>query len=111
NQLTNQLTNPNHWEQKAASLIPRRNYRGPGLGIGATAELTAAEKEALYQFRKDREGAYTAQTLAEYWADGQRTILDIINRIEMEIGIRDAELIVREFGLLERLGLVTISEL
>ncbi|MEJ2750824.1 MAG: hypothetical protein P8183_23390, partial [Anaerolineae bacterium] len=78
--------------------------RGPGLAIGAEAELTAAEKEELYQFRK---GAYTAQTLAEYWADGRRTILEIIDRIEMEIGIRDAELIVREFELLERLGLVT----
>ena len=94
------------WEQKATSLIPTRNYRGPGLAIGAEAELTASEKEELYQFRKGRTGAYTAQTLAEYWADGQRTILEIIDRIEMEIGIRDAELIVREFELLKRLGLV-----
>jgi aminopeptidase-like protein len=100
---------PDEWEQKAAALIPKRNYRGPGLAIGATAELTAAEKEALYQFRKGRAGAYTAQTLAEYWADGRRTILEIVDRIEMEIGIRDAELIVREFELLELLGLVTIN--
>lgn len=99
----------NEWEQKAASLIPKRNYRGPGLGIGATAELTAAEKEELYQFRKGRKGAYTAQTLAEYWADGRRSILDIVDRVEMEIGIRDAELVVREFELLERLGLVTLK--
>ena len=68
--------------------------------------MTASEKEELYQFRKGRTGAYTTQTLAEYWADGQRTILEIIDRIEMEIGIRDAELIVREFELLKRLGLV-----
>ncbi len=100
---------PGEWEQKAATLIPKRNYRGPGLAIGSTAELTAAEKEELYQFRKDRKGAYTAQTLAEYWADGRCTVLDIIDRIEMEIGIRDAELIVREFELLERLGLVQLK--
>jgi aminopeptidase-like protein len=98
------------WEQKAANLIPTRLYRGPGLAIGATAALTAAEKEELYQFRKGRKGAYTAQTLAEYWADGQRTILDIIDRIEMEIGIRDAELVVREFELLKGLGLVTLVD-
>jgi aminopeptidase-like protein len=106
-----QPTTSNHdeWEQKAAALIPTRLYRGPGLAIGATAELTAAEKEALYQFRKGRAGAYTAQTLAEYWADGRRTILEIIDRIEMEIGIRDAELVVREFELLERLGIVTLD--
>ncbi|MCB9421521.1 MAG: DUF4910 domain-containing protein [Ardenticatenaceae bacterium] len=111
NQPTNQPTNSlNEWEQKAAALIPKRNYRGPGLGIGATAELSAAEKEALYQFRKGRKGAYTAQTLAEYWADGRHTVLEIIDRIEMEIGIRDAELIVREFELLKRLGLVTLAD-
>ena len=51
----------------------------------------------------------TAQILAGYWADGQRTILEIIDRIEMEIGIRDAELMVREFELLERLGLVKLE--
>jgi hypothetical protein len=102
--------NQDEWEQKAATLIPTRNYRGPGLAIGATAELTAAEKDELHQFSKGRKGVYTAQTLAEYWADGQRTILDIIDRVEMEIGIRDAELIVREFELLKRLGLVTLAD-
>jgi hypothetical protein len=80
------------------------------LSIGAAAELTAAEKEDLYQFRKGRKRAYTAQTLAEYWADGQRTILDIIKQVEMEIGIRDAELIVRQFELLDRLGLITLNK-
>ena len=103
------VSGPDEWEQKAALLIPKRNYRGPGLAIGATAELTAAEKEELYQFSKGRKGAYTTQTLAEYWADGRRTILEIIDRIEMEISVRDAELIVREFELLERLGLVKIN--
>lgn len=43
------------------------------------------------------------------WADGQRTILEIVDRIEMEIGIRDTELVVREFELLEQLGLVTLN--
>jgi hypothetical protein len=72
--------------------------------------LTTAEKEELYQFHKGRKGAYTAQTLAEYWADGQHTILEIVDRIEMEIGIRDAEFVVREFELLERLGLATLNK-
>ncbi len=71
--------------------------------------MTAAEKEALYQFRKGRKGACTVQTLAEYWADGRRTILEIIDQIEMEIGIRDAELVVREFEPLERLELVSLN--
>ncbi len=95
------------WEQKAAALIPRRTRRGPGLAIGAMAELTAAERDEWHAFTKGRQGAYTLGALAEYWADGNRTALEIIDRIEMETGIRDAELIVRQFEMLARLGLLT----
>ena len=103
---SNPQSEPNEWEQKAATMVPKRNYRGPGLGIGATAVLTPEEKEAHFQFLKGRAGAYTISTLAEYWADGKLTALEIIDRVEMETGIRDAELIVRQFELLQRLGLV-----
>jgi hypothetical protein len=100
----------NEWEQKAAAMIPQRNYRGPGLGIGGTAILTSQEKDDLFQFMKRRAGAYTARTLAEYWANGELTVLEIIDRVEMETGIRDAELIVHQFELLERLGLVAFKD-
>ncbi|MCP4428364.1 MAG: hypothetical protein GY803_28075, partial [Chloroflexi bacterium] len=96
------------WEQKATTLIPQRSYRGPGMGIGSAAKLTPEEKDAQFQFLKGRAGAYTIGTLAEYWADGKLTALEIIDRVEMESGIRDAELIVRRFELLERLELVTL---
>jgi hypothetical protein len=36
--------------------------------------------------------------------------MDIIDRVEMAAGIRDAELVVRQFELLERLGLVTFNK-
>ncbi len=100
---------PNNWEEKAAKMVPTRTYRGPGLGIGGTAVLTPQEKDDLFQFMKGRTGAYTISTLAEYWADGQLTALEIIDRIEMETGLRDAELIVRQFELLARLDLVQIN--
>ncbi len=52
--------------------------------------------------------AYSINTLAEYWADGQRTGLEIIDLVEMESGIRDPELIVTFFETLERVGLVEL---
>lgn len=99
------------WEEKATAMIPKRASRGPGLAIGALAELSPEERDAWHAFTKGRKAAYTLGTLAEYWADGKRTILDIINQVEMETGLRDAELIVRQFELLARLGLVELSQL
>ncbi len=100
---------PDEWEKQAATMVPKRKYRGPGLGIGGTTALTPQEKDALFQFMKGRAGAYTIGTLAEYWADGKRTALEIIDRIEMETGIRTAELVVRRFELLEQLELITFG--
>jgi hypothetical protein len=51
-------------------------------------------------------GRFTIPALAEYWADGRRTALEIVDLVEMETDVRDAELIVSWFVLLQRLGLV-----
>jgi aminopeptidase YwaD len=99
------------WEQKAAQMIPRRLYRGPAMPLNATTGLPPAERAAWQQLLEDRsESAYTVYVLAEYWVDGQRTALDIVDLVEMETGVRDAELIVRRLELLERQGLVTFNE-
>jgi hypothetical protein len=47
--------------------------------------------------------------MAEYWADGKRTALEIVGLVEMESGIRDPELIVRRFELLHKLGLIALG--
>jgi len=109
-QLNNAQKELDAWEQKAAALIPRRTMRGPGLAIGALAELTAVERDEWHAFTKERKGAYTLRILAEYWADGNLTILEIIDRVELETGRRDAELIVRQFDLLARLKLVEMKQ-
>jgi hypothetical protein len=44
--------------------------------------------------------------MAEYWADGRRTALEITDLVEMESGIRDPELVVKCFELFHKLGLV-----
>ena len=47
--------------------------------------------------------------LAEYWADGKRTALEIIDLIELENGLRDAEVIVRTYEVLAKLGLMEMK--
>jgi hypothetical protein len=73
------------------------------------APLDEAEREAWQTFSSQRPAARTLPSLAEYWADGQRTALEIADLIEMETGIRDVALVVRYFELLGKLGLVTTA--
>jgi aminopeptidase YwaD len=100
---------PNQWEQKAATRIPRRLYRGPGSAIGSQSSLTAAERTAWFNLNRGRPGAFTLPSLAEYWADGRRTTAEILDLVELETGLRDAELVVSWFELLHRLGLVNFE--
>jgi hypothetical protein len=75
----------------------------------AFALLPAEEQASWFHLLKSRGMmAYSINTLAEYWADGQRTGLEIIDLVEMESGIRDPELIVTFFETLERVGLVEL---
>lgn len=99
----------NPWDAKAAAIVPRRLYRGPVSLISGLSGLSPAERTAWYELVASRsEGGDAILALAEYWSDGRRTALDIIEQIELETGIRDAELIVRQFELLHTLGLVEI---
>jgi hypothetical protein len=50
--------------------------------------------------------AYTVSTLAEYWTDGRRSGLEIVDLVELESGIRDPQLIITYFQLLHKIGLV-----
>jgi aminopeptidase YwaD len=98
------------WEQRAASLVPRRRYRGPADLRGRWVSVSPAERAAWFSLVESRSsGGWTLPVLADYWADGRRTALEIVELVEMESGIRDAELIVSRFELLHKLGLVDLD--
>ena len=72
-------------------------------------ELSAEERAAIMKLVLSRKvGGFTLPVLAEYWADGFRSALEIVDLVEMESGIRDAELVVKCFELLHRVGLVEL---
>lgn len=97
------------WEEKAAEMKPHRLYRGPVSWIGGMDTLTPEDRSAWYELMHSRGvGGHTIPVLAEYWADGRRTALEIVDLVEMETGVRDAELIVHYFELLQMQGLVEI---
>ena len=52
--------------------------------------------------------AHTLLDLALYWADGQRSLLEIADLVELESGQRDIELLVACVRLLQKLGFVEL---
>lgn len=98
-------------EQQAASLVPRRKVRGPIELSSHLRHLDDEDREKWLQMLKERKGwlFHTLTILALFWADGERSLLEIADRVEMESGQRDVELLLTYFSLLTKLGFVEIA--
>jgi hypothetical protein len=96
-------------EQEAAALVPVRTIPGPIPLSDHLLRLDADEREAWRSLLRARKGgaASTLLVLALYWADGTRSVLEIADLVELEMGSRDLELTLAYFRLLEKLGLVS----
>ncbi|HSR30034.1 MAG TPA: hypothetical protein VLY63_05665, partial [Anaerolineae bacterium] len=98
-------------DQEAAELIPVRQIPGPA-SIGQHLHRLDAESRErwrqLLRARKDG-SAWTLTPLALYWADGARSVLEIADLAELEVGKRDVELMLAYFRLLEKLGFVALK--
>lgn len=100
--------NPSEEEQQAAGLVPVRQGRGPVPLRDHLRRLDDEDRHGWRELLKERQdGAHsTLTTLALFWADGTRSVLDIADLVEHESGIRDVELLLTYFRLLEKLGFV-----
>lgn len=99
----------NEWEEKAARMVPRRLYRGPISLRHYLNQLSEEEREQWWRLGKERKkGFLTLPTLAEYWANGKLSLLEIADLIELETGQRDVELLVEYFQMLGKLNLAEL---
>lgn len=99
------------WEQQAGDIIPRRLERGymPVIPNNRLYSLSPETKEKWPALLTSRPyNGNTISLLADFWADGKRSAFEIIDLIEMETGIRDAELVVMRFRILQEAGLVDL---
>jgi aminopeptidase-like protein len=98
-------------EEQASKMVPQRLARGPIPLHDHLRHLEKEEREAWQALVKERKGrAYQTQTaLALYWVDGSRSVLEIIDLVELETGHRDVELLLHYFRLLEKLDLVSLQ--
>ena len=97
-------------EQQAAALIPVRRLPGPPGLRELQARLSPEDLDLWRGLQKERKGqAHTLTSLGVYWADGERSVLDIADLVEMEAGVRDVELLLRFFELLHKVGWVNLA--
>lgn len=92
-----------------ARLIPVRRYRGPLNLRPHLRRLPVAEREAAWSMLRQHSAfAELPADVALYWADGQRTLAQILDLVELEVGVRDPAGMANYFTLLARLGLIEL---
>jgi hypothetical protein len=94
-------------EKEAEALVPVRKYRGPVSTRQWVRVLSPEDREAFYQFGKAHKGSQGLETLAEYWSDGERNLLEVSRLVELESGRSDLAYLVGYFRFLERMGLLS----
>lgn len=105
------LSSEEPWQAEAARLAPRRLYRGPLSLRVHLARLSAEDRLAWHRLtERAGEGWTTAHLLAEYWSDGERTLREIVDLVELESGQRRGAELLECFRLLEKMGLVELRE-
>ena len=98
-------------EREAAGIVPRRLFRGPVSTRPWARRLSGEDREGLWRFgRRFKDVNRVLGTLAVYWADGERSLLEISRLVELETGSTNLEYLVGHFGWLRRMGLVEYAE-
>lgn len=94
-------------EVDGAERVPRRRYRGPISAGDWVASQDRATRDRWWEFQQRmRKRASVIPTLAEYWADGHRTVAEIAAQVRYETGLEATALIAEHFRWLADLGLV-----
>ncbi|MEA3337852.1 MAG: DUF4910 domain-containing protein [Chloroflexota bacterium] len=97
------------WRAEACQLVPERLYRGPISFFDLMAKLSEEERDAFWQETMGAgRASWTARTLAEYWADGQLTVAEIADRVQLETGVASGERVLAYFQALAERGVVKL---
>jgi hypothetical protein len=92
-----------------AVLVPLRRYRGPISLQPYLRGLPPDERaEARATIRRHGEFMDLPSDVALFWADGRRTLAEILDLTELETDVRDAAGLLAYFRLLARLELVEL---
>ena len=93
-------------EREAAGVVPRRLFRGPVSLRPWVRGLSWEDREAWWRLGKKHPESRFLGTLAMYWTDGVRSLLEVSGLVELEAGGTDLEYLVEYYRLLRAMGLV-----
>jgi hypothetical protein len=94
---------------EGADGIPRRRFRGPVSAGRAAAGLDQAGRDRWWELhQRISKRSRTLPVLAEYWADGTRSVAEIAALVRQETGEEATELLVAYFSFLADLALVDV---
>ena len=95
-------------EEEAQHVVPKRVYPGPVSIRPWLRRLSATERDEWYAFSKKYEKVGRVQvTLALYWTDGKRNLLEISELVELEAGSANLEYLNEYYEWLKKLELIT----
>lgn len=96
-------------ENRAQKMVPKRIYRGPVSLREYTLKLGEQDREDLRRLQEDHRESSSLATLAMFWTDGNRNLLEISKLAELESGKRDIEFLVAFYEYLEKMGLLEMK--
>jgi aminopeptidase-like protein len=105
-----QKQNDEEVNEEAARLIPRRLFRGPLETASHVSRLDETKRDEWWELNRriQKEASRTVPELALYWADGQRTIAEIGQRVALETGLDVTALLIEYFRFIEQTGLLKL---
>ena len=94
---------------EAAGLVPARRFRGP-ISLGPYLRRLPPDERAAAKARLRQHAEFMdlPADVALFWADGRRTLAEILDLTELETDVRDAAGLVVYFRLLAQLDLAEL---
>jgi hypothetical protein len=96
-------------EAQAEAMRPKRRFKGPISVREWLRRLPKEDQEAYWRLSRKHREIRVQAILAQYWADGRRSLLEIAQLIEMETGRCSLEYLVELFRLYEKMGLISFN--
>lgn len=94
-------------DKEHAHRVPRRVYPAPVSEQSLLRYHTPELSERLYELKKaHKDLPRILPTLALYWVNGQRTLAEIVERVELETGVRAPEYMVGYLEVLAELNAI-----
>ncbi len=97
-------------EKMAATMVPRRIFRGPISTDLALERMTEEERVAYLKMMLKKKKFWSTIDLAVYWTDGVRSLLEISRLVEQEAGKVDLKFLIDYFKAIGKYGLIKVED-